>query len=193
MPSSPKIQKEAILKTAFDLLLREGYASINIKTVAAELGCSTQPISRQFGSMEGFRKELLVYCLTQLKSFFSVKGEKVSEIVTGIAKGYVNLAFDFPNLYKYLYMMKHEEEKMSALLNLLRSENYERILFMLKSEYGMEEKEAKEYLNNLNYYVHGVASYVAIGYVDASKKEIMKRVQKVNEGLLKNRKDLQGE
>ena len=89
--------------------------------------------------------------------------------------------------------MKHEEEKMSALLNLLRSENYERILFMLKSEYGMEEKEAKEYLNNLNYYVHGVASYVAIGYVDASKKEIMKRVQKVNEGLLKNRKDLQGE
>lgn len=193
MPSSPKIQKEAILKTAFDLLLREGYASINIKTVAAELGCSTQPISRQFGSMEGFRKELLVYCLTQLKSFFSVKGEKVSEIVTGIAKGYINLAFDFPNLYKYLYMMKHEEEKMSALLNLLRSENYERILFMLKSEYGMEEKEAKEYLNNLNYYVHGVASYVAIGYVDASKKEIMKRVQKVNEGLLKNRKDLQGE
>ncbi|MBR2409160.1 MAG: TetR/AcrR family transcriptional regulator [Lachnospiraceae bacterium] len=190
MPSSPKIQKEAILKTAFDLLLREGYASINIKTVAAELGCSTQPISRQFGSMEGFRKELLVYCLTQLKSFFSVKGEKVSEIVTGIAKGYINLAFDFPNLYKYLYMMKHEEEKMSALLNLLRSENYERILFMLKSEYGMEEKEAKEYLNNLNYYVHGVASYVAIGYVDASKKEIMKRVQKVNEGLLKNRKDL---
>ena len=193
MPSSPKIQKEAILKTAFDLLLREGYASINIKTVAAELGCSTQPISRQFGSMEGFRKELLVYCLTQLKSFFSVKGEKVSEIVTGIAKGYINLAFDFPNLYKYLYMMKHEEEKMSALLNLLRSENYERILFMLKSEYGMEEKEAKEYLNNLNYYVHGVASYVAIGYVDASKKEIMKWVQKVNEGLLKNRKDLQGE
>ena len=87
MPSSPKIQKEAILKTAFDLLLREGYASINIKTVAAELGCSTQPISRQFGSMEGFRKELLVYCLTQLKSFFSVKGEKGIRDCNGDCKG----------------------------------------------------------------------------------------------------------
>ena len=113
MPSSPKIQKETILKTAFDLLLREGYPSINIKTVASELGCSTQPISRQFGSMEGFRKELLAYCIEQLRTFFSTKGNRVSDIVSGIAKGYINLAFDFPNLYKYLYMMEHEEEKIA--------------------------------------------------------------------------------
>ena len=52
MPSSPKVQKETILETALAMLLRDGYASINIKTVAKELGCSTQPISRQFGSAE---------------------------------------------------------------------------------------------------------------------------------------------
>ena len=53
MPSSPKIQKEVILKTAMDLLIREGNGAINIKTVAKELGYSTQPISRQFGSYSG--------------------------------------------------------------------------------------------------------------------------------------------
>ena len=193
MPSSPKIQKEVILKTAFELLLREGYTSINIKTVATELGCSTQPISRQFGSMEGFRKELLAYCIEQLKSFFSVKGPHVSDTVSGIAKGYISLAFDFPNLYKYLYMMEHEEEKMGTLLNVLRSDNYEKVVTMLEAEYGMSEKHAKEYINNLNYYVHGIASYVAVGYADVTKKECMDRVQRVSEALLKHWQEMRVE
>ncbi len=186
MPSSPKIQKETILKTAFELLLREGYASINIKTVAKELGCSTQPISRQFGSMEGFRRKLLAYSIERLKPLFSVNGEHVAEIVSGIAKGYIGLVFDYPNLYKYLYMMEHEEEKMGALLNGLRSDNYGRIIRMLTEEYGMPEVYAAEYLNNLNYYVHGIASYVAVGFVDSSKQEMLERVQRVSEALLKN-------
>ena len=84
MPSTPKVQKEIILKTAFELLLCEGYGAINIKTVAQQLGCSTQPISRQFGSMDGFRKELLEYGIEQLGSFFSMEGERVSDIVAGI-------------------------------------------------------------------------------------------------------------
>ncbi len=190
MPSSPKVQKETILKTAFDLLLREGYAAINIKTVATELGCSTQPISRQFGSMDGFRKELLTYSIEQLKAFFSVNGEHVSEVVSGIAKGYISLAFDFPNLYKYLYMMEHDEEKMSTLMNSLRSENFEIIIRMLAKEHGMPEANAKEYLNNLNFYVHGIASYVSVGYVEASKPEILDKVQRVSDALVKNWKDM---
>lgn len=193
MPSSPKIQKVEILKTAFDLLLREGYASINIKTVAKELGCSTQPISRQFGSMDGFRKELLTYCIEQLKTFFSMKGEHVSDIVSGIAEAYIGLAFDFPNLYKYLYMMEHEEEKMSRLLNSLRSDNYGKILDKLQLEYGMPEAYAKEYINNLNYYVHGIASYVAVGFVDMSKQEITGRVHRVSEALLRNWQEMRPE
>lgn len=190
MPSSPKVQKETILKTAFDLLLREGYGAINIKTVASELGCSTQPISRQFGSMEGFRKELLEYCIEHLKSFFSMVGERVSDIVSGIAKGYISLAFDCPNLYKYLYMMEHDGEKMSALVTGVRAENYGKLVAMLTEEHEMPEAYAKEYMNNLNYYVHGIASYVAVGYVDISKQEVMDRVQRVSDALLKNWKEM---
>lgn len=78
MPSSPKVQKETILQTAYEMLLRDGYGGINIKTIANELGCSTQPISRQFGSMEGFRRELLFYCLDRMKTFFRPEGENAA-------------------------------------------------------------------------------------------------------------------
>lgn len=190
MPSSPKVQKETILETALAMLLRDGYASINIKTVAKELGCSTQPISRQFGSMEGFRKELLSYCIGHMTTFFSVEGERASEIVAGIAKGYVSLAFDCPNLYKYFYMSEHEEEKFGVLAAAVRSEQYERIVVMLQKEYQMPEGYAREYINNLNFYVHGIASYAVVGYTELSKQEVMDRVQGVSEALLRNWKEM---
>lgn len=190
MPSSPKVQKEAILKTAFDMVKRDGYASINIKTVAKELGCSTQPISRQFGNMDGFRRELLGYCVGQLKTFFSIKGELASDIVSGIGKGYISLAFDSPNLYRYLYMSAHDGEQMSELVRSLRSEKYDEVIEMLKKEQNMPEAYAKEYLNNLNYYVHGIASYIVVGHIRETKQEIMDRVQFVSDTLLKNWKEM---
>lgn len=79
---------------------------------------------------------------------------------------------------------------MSRLLNSLRSDNYGKIVEMLQTEYRMPETYAKEYINNLNYYVHGIASYVAVGFVDMSKQEITERVQRVNEALLRNWREM---
>lgn len=188
MPSSPRVQKEVILQTAFEMIKRDGYASINIKTVAKELGCSTQPISRQFGTMDGFRRELLGYCVEQLKTFFSTEGEFASDIVSGIAKGYISLAFDCPNLYRYLYMSAHDGEQMGELVRTLRSEKYHMVVERLMKEHNMPETYVKEYMETMNYYVHGIASYVAGGYIKESKQEIMDRVQTVSDILLKNRK-----
>ncbi len=53
MPSSPRIKKEDMLQAALELVSRDGYAALNIKAVARELGCSTAPISWQFGGMDG--------------------------------------------------------------------------------------------------------------------------------------------
>ena len=57
MPSSPKIKKEDMLKTALDIVMESGYSALNIKEVAKRLGCSTAPISWQFGGMDGLRTE----------------------------------------------------------------------------------------------------------------------------------------
>lgn len=69
MPSSPKIPKEMILNAALTMLIRDGYSALNIKALAEELHCSTQPISRHFGNMEGFERNWRIsLCLTHLKS-----------------------------------------------------------------------------------------------------------------------------
>lgn len=184
MPSSPKISKQEMLKTAFQMLCTEGYSAINIKTLAAKLGTSTQPISRHFGSMDGLRNELLDYCIGYLETVFSLRGETASEILLGIAMGYIDLAFDNPNLYKYFYMSEEDGQRMGAMARNLRAPNFLKLIEMLATEEGISERAAKDYMNNLTFYVHGIASYVAVQFVNTSKEEIMEKIRGVSKSLL---------
>ena len=51
MPPKIKITKEEIIKTALELVRTSGEQSINARTVAGALNCSTQPIFSNFSSM----------------------------------------------------------------------------------------------------------------------------------------------
>ena len=53
--------EEDILQTALEIVTQDGYAALNIKAVAKKLGCSTAPMSWQFGGMEGLRQELIPF------------------------------------------------------------------------------------------------------------------------------------
>jgi len=184
MARKTQISKEVILEAAFRMLLRDGYASINIKTLAQEIGCSTQPIAWHFGNMEGLRSALLEYCLTFLKDRFSIQGEKVSGILEGIASRYIELAFDYPNLYKYLYMSEQDGEKMGNLAHLLRAENQDKVVQMIGQEHGISTEAAEKYLMNLQLYVHGIASFAVTKISFPSKEVIMQMIHEVNEVFL---------
>lgn len=184
MPSSPKIQKQKILETAFEVLIRDGYSAINIKTIANELGCSTQPISRQFGNMEEFRKSLLEYCLEYLKTIFQMNEGTVNDLIRSIAKGYVELAYNCPNLYKYLYMSDRDGEQMGEMVRSLRSPSYEQVVLRIEKEYSIANKAAEEYLQNLEFYVHGIASYIVTGFEVLSQEMIMKKIDQASEAFL---------
>lgn len=102
MPSSPKIPKEMILEYALKMLIRDGYAALGIKALAKEIGCSTQPISWHFGNMERLRTVLAEYTLQYAQSKMhltqlSMKG------FAGVGLAYINMVFDEPNLFRYLY------------------------------------------------------------------------------------------
>lgn len=184
MARKTQISKEVILEAAFQMLLREGYASINITRLAKEIGCSTQPIAWHFGNMDGLRTELLEYCLAFLKDLFLISGENVPGILEGIASRYIELAFDYSNLYKYLYMSEHDGEKMGQLTHSLRAENQDKIERMIEQEYGIPKAAAEKYLMNLQLYVHGIASFAVTKISFPSKEVIMQMIHDANGAFL---------
>jgi len=185
MARKTQISKEIILESAFRLLVRDGYSSISISSLAKEIGCSTQPISWHFGSMEGLKTELLDYCIRFLgRIFCGIKSEHVAEQLEDIAYGYITLAFDYPNLYRYFYMSDVDGRKMNELTKFLRADNYEKAVQMLQQEYEVSKESALQHMINLQMYVHGIASYTVTQRGFSSKEAVMEMIHKANNAFL---------
>lgn len=52
MPAKKQVTKEMILGAALRVLMEGGTEAVNVKSLAAELGCSTQPIYLSFDNMD---------------------------------------------------------------------------------------------------------------------------------------------
>ena len=55
MPPKVKISKEKIIEAAISLIRNGGVEAVNARTLAAALGCSTQPIFSNFETMEALQ------------------------------------------------------------------------------------------------------------------------------------------
>ena len=109
-----------------------------------------------------------------------------AEVVEGIALRYVELAYDFPNLYKYLYMSEQDGEKMASTARALRAENQDKVMQMLKREHGISVEAAEKYLMNLQLYVHGIASFAVTKISFSSKEVIMQMIHDASEAFLEH-------
>jgi len=99
-----EVTKEKMLQTAYEILKEEGYDAVNIKTIAARVGCSTKPISWQFGNMHEMRKEIYKYATEQLYTGIEEKLSKLSAVDAFFETGkiYISNAIDSPNVFRFL-------------------------------------------------------------------------------------------
>ena len=74
-----------MLQAALELVSINGYAALNIKAVAGELGCSIAPISWQFGGMDGLREELIPFVEQYIEDRYYSRNE--NELATFEQKG----------------------------------------------------------------------------------------------------------
>lgn len=184
MARRTQISREIILNTAFQMLIRDGYSSISITSLAREIGCSTQPIAWHFGNMDGLRDALLRHSLEYIQNHFALSSDSTTSMLLEIQRRYVDLAFNFPNLYKYLYMTDQDREQTKELVQSLRFPNYEEILYSLQQEYGVSHQAAQRYLLDLQLYVHGIASCAVANIPVSFKDDVMTMIHETNETFL---------
>ena len=103
--------------------MEEGYPMVNIKTIAAKVGCSTQPISWQFGNMQGMRKELFKYASEQIFGDIEQKIANMNAMEAFFETGqiYISNACEYPNVFRFLCVDDPGDivEKSSSVADLL--------------------------------------------------------------------------
>lgn len=183
MPSSPKIPKETILQHALEMLIQNGYASINIKALAKRIGCSTQPISWHFGNMENFRNALTEYALNYANERMLSASEGMSAF-SNVGIGYIDIAFDEPNLFRYLYMSGESGYHAGGFDILTTADANSAMVEQIAKQLGISADKVNDFFRNTIIYTHGLACFVVSGLIKATKEELYAMVNQGAYGFM---------
>ena len=184
MGRKTQITRQIILQAALEMLLRDGYGAINVKSLAAAIGCSTQPIVWHFENMNGFRQAFLEYCIAYAKEQFTVRGGSLDELLAETAHRYIDIACDMPHLFRFVFVDNKDACKNSQMVKALQLDNTGRIVEALCREKGLTEAGAAAFLMNYEFYVHGIASYTASGFCNYTQEQILALVGQARDAFL---------
>ncbi len=168
MPPKVQIPREQILDTALQLVIREGPDAVNIKRVARELGCSTQPISWTFGNMDGFRNELAAHALRYFNEKVSDNTGTGKNPVSGFAvvgESYLQVAFNEPNLIHFVRANSKRIVAKGGLGFVFDPEKSRNLRMALENYLGISSEYAAGFLQTVVVYTQGLVSMIVDGTI----------------------------
>ena len=179
MPPKVKVTKEEILRTAVDIVRRQGAQGLNARNLAAVLHCSTQPIFSNFATMEELRFAVVTRANELCGEYIArevAKGEVPVYKASGMA--YIRFAKEERELFKLLYMRDRSAEN-----------DYEfgdaSMEAVVQRNTGLDGETAKLFHLEMWAYVHGIAAMFATGFLDLSWELISKMLTDSYQGLRK--------
>ena len=169
MPPAIRFTREAVLAAATQLVRREGASALNARSVAREVGGSTQPIFRIFSGME----ELLDALLTEVaESFFNGMRERMAtagDPYLAMQLHYVAFANDEPELFKFLFL----RDRITTGTYTTELEDYEKAYAVIQQSYHISHDQARALFTRTWTFAHGMAVSIATKYVPGISNEVI--------------------
>ena len=176
MPAVKKIPKEAIIDAAVDVLRKGGASAVNARSVAKELGCSTQPIYLSFQNMEELKAavtrravELHTRHVRDSLRSHEDNGSVYSQYsrYSGYGMGFVKFAAEEKHLFRWLYL--DGEQPGPYQDDILLPE----IIAVIVDEYGYTGELAERLHRDMAYYSYGLAILANTGHLKLSDEELL--------------------
>jgi AcrR family transcriptional regulator len=181
MPSSPKIKKEDMLQAALELVSRDGYAALNIKAVARELGCSTAPISWQFGGMDGLREELIPFAEQYVEDKYYSWNENEVAAFEQRGRGTIDLALENPNLFRFLYTGERSQILSTGFRLQTNNPDTDNVYQKMADLLGITLNQVMDFAMTMMVYTQGIGTLIASGIVKDTKENMYRMLH--NTGL----------
>ena len=169
MPAAKKISRDEIIDAAVSVLRDGGFSSINARSVAKKLGCSTQPIYCSFKSMDELKDELTHRAIEQhiRRVRDSLKAHEGNDSrYSSYGMGFVKFAAEEKQLFRWLYL---EEKQFGPYRNDVL---YAEIVGVLMEEFGYSEDVARAFHRDMIYFSYGLAILANTDHLDMTDKEL---------------------
>ena len=176
--------KDQILKKTFEFIKIKGIESINARDLCKYIGCSTQPIFKNFESMESLKTSLKEYLHNYYEEFIDVIVNKEDYLFT-ISYAYALFAFKESNIFKTLFMSDLAGSR--TIREVLTSSHNIETIKSIPKQYSLSSKQAENLYRDVRFYTHGLSCQIACKSIIVDENEIknligdiIKRLKEVN-------------
>ena len=178
MPPKVRITKEDIIETALGMLRENGGDCINARSIAARLGCSTQPIFSNFSSMEELEGAVTEAAYELYFAFLQREAESGKyPKYKAFGMAYIGFAKEERELFKHLFMRDRKGEPMSPTLD------FEESVKMIMKANGVSEERARLMHMEMWTCVHGIAAMLATSFLELEWELISEMLTDVYMGI----------
>ena len=177
MPPRSKITREMIIDAAYEIVRESGEGSLNARSIADRLGCSTQPVLYVFRTMDEIRE-----CVYQKADEYH--SEYLMNVTNGtsIWKNYIRFSVRERNLFRFLFQSNAFSGRIQGLID---DERLLPVLEAMSAQMGMEVKDVKKFFAAIYYPVHGIASLLANNSMEYDEEEFEAILNMIRRGVLK--------
>lgn len=169
MPPRPKVTRQMVLDAAFRLVREEGAEALSARAVAARLGCSTQPVMRNFATVEALREAVYQMADDYHTRCIMPKGKGLHDPLTELGLNYVRFGAEEPQLFRLLF----QSNKLGGhnVDDLIADPQIGQMLALVECAAGCTCDQARGAFKLLFIAAHGMASLLANNAMAYDEKE----------------------
>lgn len=157
MPPKAKITADMIAEAGLAVVRTGGQSALNIRSVAKQLGCSTQPVMYHYSTAEALRAA--VYAKADAFHSAYLMQEESGNPLLGLGLRYIRFAAKESNLFRLLFQSGKLKDTPLALMT--ASPDSAPFIQAVAAETGLSTAQAGAVFAQLFMTVHGCASLLA--------------------------------
>ena len=181
MAPKVKFTKDEMVAAAVQVVRNGGIDRLTAKSLAAQLGTSTQPIFTCFATMDAVKAEVTA-AAERIYDGYAAKGLADPRPFFGFGMQYIQFARTEPQLYRLLFL--NPDGPDGGSLALVRPSMME--------IYRITAAEADCYFRDLWLVVHGLATLIVTGDCPYSDRDIGQILTEVSVSICKAIKEIPG-
>ena len=189
MAPKNKFTREEMVAAAVQVVRKNGAASLTAKSLAGELGTSTQPVFTCFGTMDT-AKAVVYAAAGRLFDDYLAEGMKEEVSFFGFGMQYIRFVQEEPELYRLLFLMRPDDLGSGAFATMRHMQEIVRP--SLVETYHISEQEADRYFRDLWLVVHSLSTLIVTGECPYSEREIGQILTGFSVSIFKAIKEIPG-
>jgi len=182
MPPKAKISREMVIEAGLAVVRSEGAQAISARSVAARLGCSTQPVMYLYDTVRALKADVYAAADALHTAYLMQPDEAGGNPLLSIGLRYIRFAHEEKQLFRFLFQT--DQFRSRSFRELLTADELAPVIEPLRAQTGLPAAQAEEVFATLFICVHGAASLLANNSMDFEEAYFVKLLENTLTGAV---------